>query len=176
MANNKGEHEMRTVKRSMGTLVVPSFLVLTSAVLLMHGLAYGGGKKSKTLQLMPGYIEKIPGSSGVIEYTNNFKGAFKGKIILKGLSKGGYLLTVNENRQYPLKKKLDGWRKFGDEQYIDFDQIYVGDEGVYKGEIEVDLPPGKYTFKFFVKRIGGNYPSVLYTNFLKVKVSRSGSP
>jgi len=126
--------------------------------------------KAKALQLSPGYLKEIPGSSGVVEFKDNSKGVFAGHIKLNGLTKGSYLLTLNENNQFPIKHKLSGWKAWGSEQYLDFEQIYVDDRGSYEGSVEADLPPGKYTFKFFVKEVGGKYPSVLYNNFLKLKV------
>ena len=126
--------------------------------------------KEKRLQLSPGYLKEIPDSSGVVFFQDNSKGVFVGRIELSGLTKGSYLLTLNENNQFPIDKKFSGWREWGSEKFLDFEQVYVDATGSYKGDIEVELPPGKYTFKFFVKEVGGTYPSVLYNNFLKLKV------
>lgn len=128
------------------------------------------GIKEKILQLSPGYLKEIPGSSGVVIYQDNTRGAFVGRVELRGLTKGSYLMTMNENNQFPIGRKLTGWRTWGNEQYIDFEQIYIDDSGSYKGGLEVNLPPGNYTLKFFVKEVGGSFPSVLYNNLLKLQV------
>lgn len=172
--------EKRIRKRPKRKLAVVNFFYLLGLVfILLSPLSCKDAKttqnnlqdtKDKVLQLSPGYLKTIPGSAGVINYKDNSKGVFTGEIELKGLVKGSYLLTLNENSQFPFANELSGWRKWGSEQYLDFEQIYINDSGIYKGEIEVDLPPGKYTLKFFVKEVGGSYPSVLYNDFLKVKV------
>ena len=126
--------------------------------------------KEKRLQLSPGSLKEIPGSSGIVVFQDNSKGVFVGRVELSGLAKGSYLMTLNENNQFPIDRELTGWRAWGSEQYLDFEQIYVNETGVYNGEFEVDLPSGRYTFKFFIKEAGGSYPSVLYNDFLKVKV------
>lgn len=152
------------------------FFIIFIIIILLPNLS---SARMRHQQLLPGYIEVIKNSSGELEYNSPSASPVVVKIRLNGLPEGFYLLTLNENRQYRIQQELQYWKHIGGERYLDLDQISVGPDGSYEGEIEFSLPPGNYILKFFVKKAGGNYPSVLFTDFLKVNVKEgeaSGSP
>ena len=113
----------------------------------------------------------ILGASGNVIYYDNVRGAFSGRITLRGLeSNENYLLALNGKPSHPSNDRLP--QQYGPEGLADIDQVRTDSQGnVSNKPFYINLPPGNYDVKFFVKDTTENWKIVLYNNFLKFTVN-----
>jgi len=92
---------------------------------------------------------------GEIQYCRRQGGEFRAKVRLEALfPQAGYLLTLNGYPGSPgneqLKQKCE---RRGDEGYCDFQTIGTDAKGNFDNVVRVNLEPGDYRVKFFVKNL-----------------------
>jgi len=121
------------------------------------------------IKLMPASKDwgmPIPGSSGELIYKDNNCNYFTGKINLKNLNpKSQYILTINGKPGHPGNDLL--LKKYGKQGFMDIYQTQPDSNGNINSEsFKVQLDPGQYDVKFFVKDKEQDYKIVLYNDFL----------
>lgn len=92
---------------------------------------------------------------GEIQYCGRQSGEFRGRVRLENLfPQAGYLLTLNGYPGSPgneqLKQKCE---RRGNEGYCDFQTIGTDAKGNFDNVVRLNLEPGDYRVKFFVKNL-----------------------
>lgn len=92
---------------------------------------------------------------GEIQYCRRQSGEFRARVRLEKLfPQAGYLLTLNGFPGFPgneqLKQKCE---RRGDEGYCDFQTIVTDPKGTFDNVVRLNLEPGDYRVKFFVKNL-----------------------
>ena len=122
---------------------------------------------TKKLTLLPppsSWGRNIAGSSGEFFYNERSKGSLTGKIEIRNISPNHeYVLTLNGIPGRPGNEHL--LEIVGKERYYDFQRLITDSKGNATVNISLDLAPGKYEVKFFVKD-PTDWKIVLYNNLL----------
>lgn len=128
--------------------------------------------QERTIILEPprGFGKIINGSSGELQYFDNLIGYFSGKINIKGLVPNTtYMLTLNGKPEHPSNEYFT--KKVGPEGIYDFKQVRTDSKGNIDGAtFDIDLPPGKYDVKLFVKD-QNDWKIVLHNDNLTFKIN-----
>jgi len=111
--------------------------------------------------------KRIPKAKGYLTYNTKKSGFFEGTISLQGLtSNNTYLVSINGKSSHPSNNYLVqlGENKTNSENYLDFKTILSDDNGKVFQDFCVELRPGKYNVKLFVKDVNDKYSIVLFNN------------
>jgi hypothetical protein len=115
---------------------------------------------------------RINGSSGEIKYNEVYQSIPALSLELRGLEpKHQYVLTINGKRWHVSNKVLrTKFQSYGEEGYYDFGKVTTDKKGNLNKKLSLELPPGDYNLKIFVKDPSNQWLPVLFNDFLIFKI------
>jgi hypothetical protein len=123
------------------------------------------------LTSFPQWGRLVPGASGGIQFHHSFRGGLVVKIALEGLLQDHeYILTLNGNSERAGNANLiDSVPGNEQEKYFDFQTVTTDARGSYLAIYGIELPPGAYDVRFYVKDTV-DFKIVLYHDFFRFEV------
>lgn len=123
------------------------------------------------LEPPPEWGRTVPGSRGEVRFEKQFRGGFVARLALTGLApEHRYLLTLNGTPGTPGNDLLaDPVPGLPNERFYDFLRIQTDARGAYAADLGVQLKPGAYHVRIYVKDTA-DFKIVLYRDFFDFTV------
>jgi len=118
---------------------------------------------------------KPPRPTIELTYSEISNNTLKGDIDARDLKKDtDYTLCINGKSGRPGNNDLMKFSQWGEEGYLDFDQVRSDSFGSLSTDFEVKdhLPEGYYDAKFLIKDLSNNYKCIASYDLLKFEISR----
>ena len=119
----------------------------------------------------PVYGKQVPSATGRLKFSTVHQGCFPMIVSLEGLAPDhAYILTLNGNPERAgnqlLPTPVPGMEH---EKYYDFKRILTDENGKFDGVFAIDLPPGAYDLRFYVKDTS-DFRIVLFHDFFRFEI------